>query len=51
MVEAESETKKHAPAVADEAALGGFDGDLHCPIQANGIFSPDWRAAAARSAP
>jgi hypothetical protein len=40
MVEVESEEKKQAPAVADEAALGGFDGDLHCRIWANGIFSP-----------
>jgi hypothetical protein len=51
MVEAESEEKKQAPAVADEAVLGGFDGDLHCGIWANGIFSPDSRAAAARSTP
>jgi hypothetical protein len=51
MVEAESEEKKQAAAVADAAALGGCDGDLHCGIWANGFFSPDSRAAAARSAP
>jgi hypothetical protein len=50
-VEAESEERKHAPAVADEAAPGGWDGDLHCGIWAIGIFSPDSGAAAVRSAP